>query len=203
MALFRRGADPSAEPDHAWKVLSTTNEWIRHADAKTGVTLAFVGVTGTTLFNLARSEEQWSFLFNIAVLACLGTLVTAIVCAGFALFPRTKTREEREKFRKMRSGKKAAREPISTGEGAAEDQINLLFFGHVTAHYKNDGPSYQEVLRLITTDKDRLTNQIASQIHENSHVAVLKFKYVNRAIQAELAALACLLAAVVLVITGG
>lgn len=180
MALFRRGADPSAEPDHAWKVLSTTNEWIRHADAKTGVTLAFVGVTGTTLFNLARSEEQWSFLFNIAVFACLGTLVTAIVCGGFALFPRTKTRKE----------------------GTAEDQINLLFFGHVTAHYKNDGPSYQEVLRLITTDKDRLTNQIASQIHENSHVAVLKFKYVNRAIQAELAALTCLLAAVVLVITG-
>lgn len=51
------GAQPVATtpvvpaPDHAWKALSVTNEWVRHADAKTGITLAFVAATATALFS--------------------------------------------------------------------------------------------------------------------------------------------------------
>lgn len=199
--LFGKTEAPLAEPDHAWKVLSITNDWIRHADAKCGVTLAFVGVTGTTLFNLVKGEEAWSPLLNIAVIAGIASLLAAVISAGFALFPRTATRENRQRFWKRRKGKGTDATAQATGKSAPEDQINLLFFGHVAAHYRDDGPSYHEVLTLITKDRERLTNQIAAQIHENSHVAVLKFKYVNRAIRAELAAIACLVIALALVIT--
>lgn len=200
--LFSKRKATPAEPDHAWKVLSITNDWIRHADAKCGVTLAFVGVTGTTLFNLVKDEKAWSLLLNIAVFAGITSLVTAVVFAGLALFPRTATKENRQKFWKRRTGKASGTSSPASVKSAQQDQINLLFFGHVAAHYRDDGPSYQEVLGLITKDRERLTTQIASQIHENSHVAVLKFKYVNRAIMAELAAIVSLVFALALVITG-
>lgn len=200
--LFSEGKAATAEPDHAWKVLSITNEWIRHADAKCGVTLAFVGVTGTMLFNLVKDETAWSLTLNTAVFAGIAALVAAVMSAGLALFPRTVTRENRQKFWSRRTGKNGIGSLPSSAGSAQQHQINLLFFGHIASHYKDDGPSYHEVLTLITKDKERLTNQIAAQIHENSHVAVLKFKYVNRAIKAELAAIACLVFAVALVITG-
>lgn len=199
MRSFRKAAP--AEPDHAWKILATTNEWIRHADAKTGVTLAFTGVTGTTLFNLVKDETAWSMLLNIAVLGDVMLLVMSVVFAGFALFPRTKTRAERRNFIRRRTGGPAA-EPPTTVKDSQQDQVNLLFFGHIASHYKDKGPSYHEVLTLITKDRERLTRQIAAQIHENSHVATVKFRHVNRAIKAELGAVAFLIIAVVLVITG-
>ena len=54
-------------PDHAWKLLGLVNEWIRHSDAKAGVTLAFTGVLGAMAFNLAKDFEQRSFLFDSVV----------------------------------------------------------------------------------------------------------------------------------------
>lgn len=197
-------ADPGpvqAEPDHAWKVLATTNEWIRHADAKTGVTLAFAGVTGTTLFNLVKDEDAWSLFLNIFVFVDLLLLGLAITFAYFALFPRTKTRAERRQWLPRRKGSPVPSESPVTKD-SQQDQVNLLFFGHIASHYKDRGPSYHEVLTLITKDRERLTGQIAAQIHENSHVATSKFKYVNRAIKAELAAVAVLLGAVILVTAG-
>lgn len=192
----RKAVSEPTQPDHAWKVLSTTNEWIRHADAKTGVTLAFVGVNGTLLFNVARTNDVWSFWLNLAVFSCMAALVAAVGFAAGALFPRTKTREQRKKLR-------GSRKPASRVEATTSpDQVNLLFFGHVATHYKDDGPTYQEVLSLITKDRDRLTEQIAAQVHENSHVALIKFRYVNRAIMLQLVAVGCLLAAVVLSISG-
>ncbi|MPY12269.1 Pycsar system effector family protein [Arthrobacter bussei] len=206
MNLFRKPASSVpevvlAEPDHAWKVLATTNEWIRHADAKTGVTLAFVGVTGTTLFNLVKDEMEWSPLLNILVFADLLALVLAITFAYFALSPRTKTRAERRKWVQRRKGQPQS-DATTAGKAAQQDQINLLFFGHIATHYKDQGPSYHEVLTLITKDRERLTGQIAAQIHENSHVATNKFKYVDRAIKAELAAVAVLIGIVISVIVG-
>lgn len=206
MKLFWRRAPSGsevvrAEPDHAWKVLGTTNEWIRHADAKTGVTLAFAGVTGTTLFNLVKDEMEWSPLLNILVFADLLALVLAIAFAYFALFPRTRTRTERRKWFQRKKGRLQS-DDTTAGRAAQQDQINLLFFGHIATHYKDQGPSYHEVLTLITKDRERLTGQIAAQIHENSHVATKKFKYVNRAIKSELAAVAVLIGVVVLVIVG-
>lgn len=155
------------QPDQAWKVLSITNEWIRHADTKMGVTLAFVGVTTTVLFNLVRDEVRWTCLLTAAVTLCAAALLTSAAFAWFALFPRVKGRP-------------------ADGDEPDEDAVNLLFFGHVSNHYSNDRPTYQQVLLLLTSDPDRLTRQVAAQIHENSHIATTKFKYVNRAIMAEL-----------------
>lgn len=160
---------PQPQPDHAWKALSITNEWIRHADTKTGVTLAFIAATITVLFNLVKNEDHWTCLLVASVAICAVALLLSVIFAWLALFPRIKVRS-------------------STPDEPDEDAVNLLFFGHVAGHYSKDRPTYLQVLSTLTTDPARLTRQIAGQIHENSHIATTKFKYVNRSIMAEVAA---------------
>ena len=155
------------QPDQAWKVLSITNEWIRHADMKIGAILPFVGVTTTVLFNLVKDEEHWTCLLTVVVTLCAAALLTSTAFAWFAMFPRVKGH-------------------FADGDDVDGDAVNLLFFGHISTHYSNDQPNYQQVLSLLTSDPGRLTRQVAAQIHENSHIATKKFKYVNRAIMAEI-----------------
>lgn len=114
---------------------------------------------------------------------CAAALVTAAAFACAALFPRTKRR---------------ARQGTPTDEEA----VNLLFFGDIVGHYTKDLPSYTQVLSLLTGDPARLTQQIAGQIHENAHIATAKFKHVNRAILAEVAAVGAIIVVAFLATAG-
>lgn len=187
LSRFKRQAPPkpvtdsAPQPDHAWKALSITNEWIRHADTKTGVTLAFVATTATVLFNLVKGETSWTCLQAIATSACALCITVASLFACAALFPRTRSR---------------------SAESTDEDAVNLLFFGDIAGHYSKDRPSYLQVLSLLTSNPSRLTRQIAAQIHENSHIATEKFKHVNRAIITEVLAFVAVVA-VAIITTGG
>ncbi|WP_190814252.1 hypothetical protein [Saccharopolyspora pogona] len=59
--------DPDPDPDHAWKTLALVNEWIRYADAKAGVTLAFTGVLATMVFNPTKDFDRRSTTFDLLV----------------------------------------------------------------------------------------------------------------------------------------
>ncbi|WP_328445645.1 Pycsar system effector family protein [Amycolatopsis sp. NBC_00438] len=165
-------------PDQAWKALSITNEWIRHADSKTGVTLAFVGATATMLFKLLENQSKWTLPIIISATITTVAMILAVLFAITALFPRVRNREQR------------AKHPESTA--GAEESINLLFFGDVHRNYRDDRPTYRDVLSLLTSDATRLTGQIADQIHANAHIASVKFQHANRAISCELLAMAAI-----------
>lgn len=171
------------QPDQAWKALAVTNEWVRHADTKTGVTLAFVGATVAALFNVVKDEDNWTCLLKITVALCTLALICAVGFAFAALFPRTSGR-------------------LPNGEETDEDAVNLLFFGDVAGHYSKDRPTYVQVLSLLTSDPAKLTRQVAAQIHENAHIASTKFKHVNRAIIGELVAVVTAVG-VAVIATGG
>ena len=177
--------DPS--PDHAWKALSTTNEWIRHADAKTGITLAFAGVTFAALFNVAHATQRWTCLITVLALVNAGALLGAVLCAGMALLPRVAAKETRGRHSESAS---------------TDDVVNLLFFGDVSKHYGADSPTYRNVLSTLTSDVSHLTCQIADQVHANAHVATAKFQWANRAVVCELTAAVALVATAFLNITG-
>lgn len=89
----RRAVAPEPDPDHAWKLLSLVNEWIRHSDAKAGVTLAFVGVLGTMLFNLVRGFAQRSLLFDVVVVVACALLVLTAALSGWTLTPRVNDKD--------------------------------------------------------------------------------------------------------------
>jgi hypothetical protein len=175
------------QPDHAWKALTVTNEWIRHADAKTGVTLAFAGATAAVMFNLVNRDATWTCALKVAVVTTSLALAFVAVCGGVALVPRVK------------------RERPSGGEDETvgrDDAVNLLFFGDVHRKYGEDPPTYREVLGTLTSDPARLTGQVADQIHANASIATVKFQWANRAIVCELAATVAVAVTALLVATG-
>jgi hypothetical protein len=169
-----------AQPDHAWKTLSIVNDWIRHADAKIAVTLAFVGVTSGLLFNLTRTITRWNGLLVVFTVIALLALIAAVGCATIALAPRS-------------------RPPIdSTSESA-----NPLFFGDIHRHFRSQAARYRSTLQALTADDDELTARIADQIRVNSRIATIKFRFTNRAIWLEVIAAVAVAAVAVIAGLGG
>lgn len=177
------------QPDHAWKALSVTNEWIRHADSKAAVTLAFAGATATIVFNLVNGHTPGTC--SLKVFACLSALaiVAAVISAGCALLPRVN--------RRRHGSRKTPGETLPSN-----DTVNLLFFGDVYRNYAESLPSYREDLVGLTSERTKLTEQIADQIHANARIAAVKFRWANRAIASELIAVLSAAATALLVATG-
>ena len=168
------------EPDQAWKALSLINDWIKHADAKVGATLAVSGVVAVMLYNLVKSQKEPGCVLSIFTVLCAIAVVAAGGSAALALMPRLTIVGKWER-RTARRAAKAAGVPAPVE--SVEDPVNLLFFSNIAKEYDGDGPSYVEVLRSLTSDPERLTRQIAHQVHANATVAHRKFTWADRAIK--------------------
>jgi hypothetical protein len=170
---------PAAEPDQAWKALSLVNDWIKHAEAKVGATLAASGAAGVMLYNLVKDKNSPGFWLSVTVVACAATIIGAGLSATLALIPRLSIARI-ARVRKKRDINTAVNDNLAH---VSEDPVNLLFFSNIAQHYSDDGPSYIEVLRSMTADPEKLTRQIAHQVHANATVAHRKFTWANRAIK--------------------
>lgn len=181
-------ASNHADPDQAWKALSITNEWVRHADTKVGVTLAFVGATGTILYNLVKNLQDWGWLLGGVAITCAIALFAAAAAGFMALFPRTTPHIPKRNSTET----KEAGAPKDENSPVDEEAVNLLFYGDIVHKYGDTRPTFVDVFRTLTNDKDRLTGHIAHQIHVNAHIATTKFRWTNRAIKAEVFAVGAL-----------
>lgn len=149
-------------PDHAWKTLALMNEWIRHSDAKAGVTLAFTGALATMTFNLAKDFEDRNLFFDALVLVvCLLLVVTGCLC-GWTLTPRVKNKE------------------------VGQAGVNLLFFMSIEHSFRHKRRQYSDELRILTSDHTQLTRELADQIHANARIATVKSNTVAWAIRSAL-----------------
>lgn len=150
-------------PDHAWKALALVNDWIRHSDAKAGVTLAFTGVLATTTFNLASNFENRSAFFDLLVVfACTLLVLTGALC-GWTLTPRVNDKD------------------------ADRDAINRLFFGDISKNFSGKRQEYSDVLHTLTANPGELTRDLADQIHANAKIATTKARFAKWSIRSALA----------------
>ncbi|MFE9055448.1 Pycsar system effector family protein [Streptomyces mutabilis] len=150
--------------DHAWKALGLVVDWIKHAETKAGVTLAATGVTGGVLYNLLREVSTPSAWLILCSVVCALGLVVAGLCAGLALWPRLRMKEE----------------PTS-----------LLYFHHIArGHAKSD--TYAASLISLTVDMNALVDEIARQGWANSKVAHEKYLWGGWAIRSLLLSLIAL-----------
>lgn len=157
---------PPPNPEHAWKALALVNEWIRHSDAKAGVTLAFAGVLGTMTFNLVKVVECRTTLIDVlVVVTCVLIGLTGGLC-GWTLTPRVNDKD------------------------ADRDAINRLFFASISQNFKGKRSEYASVLHTLTADPVELTRDLADQIHANARIATVKAKYAKWAMRSALAAAA-------------
>ncbi|MGW4340794.1 Pycsar system effector family protein [Rhodococcus koreensis] len=166
------------DPDHAWKLLSLVNEWIRHADAKATATLAFTGALGTLLYNLVKNQTDTGATLDIfAVLTCIALGLALLFC-GLTLAPRIQDHKDQDN------------EP---------DTINRIFFGSITKHYDGRRPAYRDVVKTLTEDPHELIRDLADQIHTNARIATTKSHHAQRAIRSLLAAGVCLAVVAILI----
>lgn len=140
------------------------NEWIRHSDAKAGVTLAFTGALATMTYNLAKDFEHRNVFFDALVaVVCLLLVVTGCLC-GRTLAPRVKDRE------------------------IDHAGINLLFFMSIEGSFRQQRQHYGQELLALISDPTKLTKQLADQVYANAKIATVKFKTVVWAIRSALSA---------------
>ena len=150
-----------SEPDQAWKALSITNEWVRHADTKVGVTLAFVGATGTILYNLVKNLSDWGWLLGGTAAICGFAIFFATGAALMALFPRTTPHNPSQDSTSVKD--EASSVDVEAGAPADKEAVNLLFYGDIARTYRGKRPTFVDVFRTLTSDKDLLTGHIAHQ----------------------------------------
>ncbi|MCX5046239.1 DUF5706 domain-containing protein [Aldersonia sp. NBC_00410] len=163
---------PEVNIDHAWKLLSLVNEWIRHADAKATATLAFAGALGALLYNLVKNQTNTATVLDaVVVAACLFLGATILLC-GLTLAPRIRDKD------------------------AIPEDINRVFFASIAQQPRLD---YRAVLRTLTEDAHELIRDLADQIHANAQIATKKNTSAKWAIRALLAAGVCLAIVAILI----
>lgn len=159
--------ESKANADHAWKLLSLVNEWIRHADAKATATLAFTGALGTLLYNLVKKQTDAGVAFSVfTVLTCIALGLALLFC-GLTLTPRIKDEKD---------------------HGDESDTINRIFFGSITKHYDGQRPAFRDVVKTLVEDPHELIRDLADQIHTNARIATVKNNFAKWAIRSLLAA---------------
>lgn len=157
-----RVSAPSEAPDleQAWKTLSLVTDWLRHAEAKLGVILAFTGVSGGVLFNLVQHQEDGSCLFSIVAIVCGVALVVAGFFAMLGLLPVIRLDRTRN-----------------------EEATNPIYFHDIARTHKK-ASSYTADLHRLTITPEDIVRYIGQQVHANAYVASRKYRYAARAMWA-------------------
>lgn len=157
--------DRAPDPEQVWKTLSLVNEWIRHGDAKLGLTLAADGVLAAVLYNLLDGTDHGCLGTACALAAGLAILASS-VCAVVGLLPQLKP------------------------PGKSEDYSSLIYYRHIARGWVGRRTQYTHQLLTMTTDAQDLSAQLADQVYWNSAVADRKFVWATRAVVATVIAMA-------------
>ncbi len=135
--------------EDAWRLLNSTNEWVRFADAKAGGALAGAGVLAGALATAGLSDK-FDTAPNAAVWFGVLAGVAALVAAALSVYALLPT---------LRVG-----EPVS-----------LIYFEHVARRYRADTDGHAEAVKELLSDEDRYFKEVAAQVWANSVVARGKF----------------------------
>ena len=135
--------------EDAWRLLNSTNEWVRFADGKAGGALAGAGVLAGALATAGLSDK-FDTAPNAAVWFGMLAGVAALVAAALSVYALLPT---------LRVG-----EPVS-----------LIYFEHVARRYRADTDGHAEAVKELLSDEDRYFKEVAAQVWANSVVARRKF----------------------------
>lgn len=140
-----------------WKVLQTTNEWIKHSDVKATVILTFLGVLSNFLFTLLKDLQQRNCIVTVGVsLSVVGLFSGVFFCI------KTLRPQIRNDF--SPSG-------------------NSLFYGDIATVHDNHA-EYARRFRALGKNQEELLEELAQQIYRNSQIAHIKSKAVSKAVVA-------------------
>lgn len=138
--------------DDAWKVLDLVNGWVTHAEAKLGVTLAYLGALFAGLIAMVASFKVPSGLILLLTVVAAVLLLLGVVCAASGLLPQ---------FKKSPDGRSA------------------IYYRDIAA--LSSPKKYDERFRISASGK-ALLPQLTNQIFWISRVAVRKYQWLTASI---------------------
>jgi hypothetical protein len=171
-----RQLSQALNPDHAWKVLSATTDWIKHSETKAAATLTASGVAAGVLYNLVKDQRAVGWQLLASAIVCGSLALGGAFLAAWALKPRIWIKNVAN---------------------------SLIYFDHIARGFKvADGTrEYTESLIRLIVDENGLVVEIAHQIWSNSQVAKKKFHWANLAVSLFLLCLPFLALTAILVAT--
>lgn len=157
-------------PMRLWSLYLSVNDWIRHADSKASITLAFVGAAAAALVALLPTDQSPSKLLLSMAALCGLLLCLSALLGALAIWPRL---------------------------GSDLAPSNPLYYQHIATRYGSPSEAAHRILPEIACEK-QFSHHVASQIAINSAVATKKFKYVNWSVRFLCFSIATLAACVVI-----
>lgn len=145
--------------DEAWKVLELVNSWVFHAEAKLGVTLAYLGALFAGLIAMVSSFLSPSNTILGLTGAAVALLLIGVVCAAIGILPRFKH--------------------SPTGD-------SRIYYRDIAALSSSD--RYLERFKSAVASENVLMH-LTQQIHAVSRVAERKFLWAHRAVMFGVASL--------------
>lgn len=162
---------PLNKVEEAWRVLDLVNGWVIHAEAKLGVTFAFLGALFAGLIAMAASFKQPSATILWLEFSAVALLVIAVTCASVGLLPQFKSSwKEPEQKRKLSKEEKRR---------AHRRNANPLYYRDISEFEQGD---YLEDLPKALDRHEVVLKHLSQQIYAISGVATRKFKWSHRAI---------------------
>ncbi|MFL0580874.1 Pycsar system effector family protein [Dietzia sp. 179-F 9C3 NHS] len=137
--------------------MTNVNEWVKHAETKLGVVLAFLGVLAAGLITLVIEVGRGSALMLLLEGLSGLLLLLAAGCASLGLLPQFAHESNHAK-------------------------LNPLYYGDIRKHFAGKHEEYAAHLREALSSPPAFTDHLARQIVANSEVAVRKYTWANRAI---------------------
>ncbi|MEI3649939.1 MAG: hypothetical protein V6D39_08105 [Dolichospermum lemmermannii FEM_B0920] len=165
-------------------IFQNVNEWLKFAEAKNGVLLAFSGAAITATITLLATAQNIPNSLNFGLLlTTIFLCICALICS-FSFLPKTNL-EDLLWLRDRRNKKSNSQDPIKD---------NFWYFGHLQK-YKPD--ELLEVLNEpyfkgsvdITKVEYKEYKDIAAQITINAEIAFLKFEVFTYAIKVLIASI--------------
>ena len=165
-------------------IFQNVNEWLKFAEAKNGVLLAFSGAAITATITLLATAQNIPNSLNFGLLLTTILLCICALICSFSFLPKTNL-EDLLWLRDRRNKKSNSQDPIKD---------NFWYFGHLQK-YKPD--ELLEVLNEpyfkgsvdITKVEYKEYKDIAAQITINAEIAFLKFEVFTYAIKVLIASI--------------
>ncbi|MFN7528941.1 MAG: hypothetical protein ACK5QA_16175 [Dolichospermum sp.] len=169
-------------------IFQNVNEWLKFAEAKNGVLLAFSGAAITATITLLATAQNIPNSLNFGLLLTTILLCICALICSLSFLPKTNL-DDLLWLRDRRNKKSNSQDPI-------ED--NFWYFGHLQK-YKPDEllevlnkPSFNsklDIAKLADKKEYKEYKDIAAQITINAEIAFLKFEVFKYAIKVLIASI--------------
>lgn len=150
-------------------IFQNVNEWLRFAEAKNGILLAFAGAGITAAVTLLATAQKLSNSLQVGLIVTTSLLCICALICSFSFLP--KTNLERLLW--------ARNKPFKTSGVLSKDTDNFYYFGHLQKYNSTgllDALSQHYFDSKLTIPYRKEYEDIASQITINAGITFLKFK---------------------------